>query len=278
MARKTIKQRISLDGGKEVEAQLKQLGDAGEKAFDRIRKSAVQADFAKFGQSLGAFGNSLQTMGKRLALAFAGVTTVTTAAAAGLANLAKSGADAADAAGKAAQAAGLQIDAYGRLAFAAEQNDVAAEAFGAAMSKLNKAIGEAATGGKEAAAKFSALGVSIKDTHGRLRPTEDIVRDLAGAFAKLPDGAKKSALAINFFGKSGASLLPFLNEGKQGLIDLGAQAEQLGIVFTDAESNIGDAMGDALAEVSRASQGSATKSACCSRRRSRRQQNACATC
>ncbi|MGR9252747.1 hypothetical protein [Rhizobium leguminosarum] len=259
MARKTIKQRISLDGGKEVEAQLKQLGDAGEKAFDRIRKSAVQADFAKFGQSLGAFGNSLQTMGKRLALAFAGVTTVTTAAAAGLANLAKSGADAADAAGKAAQAAGLQIDAYGRLAFAAEQNDVAAEAFGAAMSKLNKAIGEAATGGKEAAAKFSALGVSIKDTHGRLRPTEDIVRDLAGAFAKLPDGAKKSALAINLFGKSGASLLPFLNEGKQGLIDLGAQAEQLGIVFTDAESNIGDAMGDALAEVSRASQGIGNK-------------------
>lgn len=253
MARKTIKQRISLDGGKEVEAQLKQLGDAGEKAFDRIRKSAVQADFAKFGQSLSAFGNSLQSMGQRLALAFAGVTTVTTAAAAGLVKLAKSGADAADAAGKAAQAAGLQIDAYGRLAFAAEQNDVAAEAFGAAMSKLNKAIGEAAAGGKEAAAKFSALGVSIKDTHGRLRPTEDIVRDLAGAFAKMPDGAKKSAAAINLFGKSGASLLPFLNEGKQGLIDLGEQAEKLGIVFTAAESDIGDAMGDALSEVSRAS-------------------------
>ncbi|MBY5849678.1 hypothetical protein HFN51_03775 [Rhizobium leguminosarum] len=255
MARKTIKQRISLDGGKEVEAQLKQLGDAGEKAFDRIRKSAVQADFAKFGQSLGALGNSLQSMGQRLALAFAGITTVTTAAAVGLTRLAKSGADAADAAGKAAQAAGLQIDAYGRLAFAAEQNDVAAEAFGAAMSKLNKAIGEAAAGGKEAAAKFSALGVSIKDTHGRLRPTEDIVHDLAGAFAKLPDGAKKSAAAINVFGKSGASLLPFLNEGKQGLIDLGQQAEKLGIVFTAADSDIGDAMGDALSEVSRASQG-----------------------
>ncbi|MGR9427732.1 hypothetical protein [Rhizobium leguminosarum] len=259
MARKTIKQRIALDGGKEVEAQLKQLGAAGEAAFDKIRKAAVGADFAKLGQSLSAFSGSLQTMGKRLALAFAGVTTVTTAAAAGLANLAKSGADAADAAGKAAQAAGLQIDAYGRLAFAAEQNDVAAEQFGAAMSKLNVAIGDAAKGGKEAAVKFAALGVSIKDTHGRLRPTEDIVRDLAGAFAKLPDGAKKSALAISLFGKSGASLLPFLNEGKQGLIDLGAQAEKLGIVFTAADSDIGDAMGDALSEVSRASQGIGNK-------------------
>ncbi|PDS79162.1 hypothetical protein [Rhizobium sp. L43] len=255
MARKTIKQRISLDGGKEVKAQLKQLGDAGEKAFDRISKAAAQADFAKFGQSLNAFGNSLQAAGRRLALAFAGVATVTTAAAAGLTNIAKSGADAADAAGKAAQAAGLQIDAYGRLAFAAEQNDVAAEAFGAAMSKLNKALIEAAAGGKDAQAKFSSLGVSIKDAQGRLRPTEAIVQDLAGAFAKLPDGARKSALAIDLFGKSGASLIPFLNSGKQGLIDTGVQAEKLGIVFSDAQKEIGDAMGDTLSEVSRASQG-----------------------
>ncbi|MGO7030645.1 hypothetical protein ACCS91_27230 [Rhizobium ruizarguesonis] len=255
MARKTIKQRIALDGGKEVEAQLKQLGDAGEKAFDRIRKAAVQADFAKFGQSLGTFGNSLQTMGQRLALAFAGVTTVATAAAASITSLAKSGADAADKAGKAAQAAGLQVDAYGRLSFAAEQADVSSEQFGAAMSKLNKAIIEAAAGGKDAQAKFAALGVSLKDAQGRLRPTEAIVQDLAGAFAKMPDGARKSALAIDLFGKSGASLIPFLNAGKQGLIDTGKQAERLGIVFTDAQKEIGDAMGDTLDEVSRASQG-----------------------
>ncbi|MBB2698965.1 UNVERIFIED_ORG: hypothetical protein GGI66_003642 [Rhizobium esperanzae] len=255
MARKTIKQRISLDGGKEVEAQLKQLGAAGENAFDRIRKAAVGADFAKFGQSLSAFGNNLQTVGQRLALAFAGVTTITTAAAAGLAHLAQSGADAADAAGKAAQAAGLQIDAYGRLAFAAEQNDVSAEAFGAAMSKLNKAIGEAAGGSKEAKEKFTALGVSITDAKGKLRPTEEIVQDLAGAFSKMPDGAKKSAAAIGLLGKSGASLIPFLNEGKDGIIELGKTAEHLGIVFTGAQAEIGDAMGDALAEVSKASTG-----------------------
>lgn len=255
MARKTIKQRIALDGGKEVEAQLKQLGDAGEKAFDRISKAAAQADFAKLGQSLSAFGNSLQAMGQRLALAFAGITTVTTAAAASITALAKSGAEAADAAGKAAQAAGLQIDAYGRLSYAAEQADVSTEQFGAAMSRLNKTIFEASTGGKDAAVKFAALGVSIKDAQGRLRPTEAIVQDLAGAFAKMPDGARKSAMAIDLFGKSGASLIPFLNQGKDGLITIGETAERLGIVFTDAQKEIGDAMGDTLDEVSRASKG-----------------------
>ncbi|OHV26230.1 hypothetical protein EOS93_10125 [Rhizobium sp. RMa-01] len=255
MARKTIKQRIALDGGKEMEAQLKQLGAAGENAFDRISKAAAQADFAKLGQSLSAFSGSLQTMGKRLALAFAGVTTATTAAAAGLANIAKSGAEAADAAGKAAQAAGLQIDAYGRLAFAAEQNDVAADAFGAAMSRLNKALGEVQDGTKGAKDKFTALGVSVTDSHGKLKPTETIVQDLAEAFSKMPDGVKKSAAAIEIFGKSGASLIPFLNSGRDGLIDVGKTAERLGIVFTDAQKEIGDAMGDTLDEVAKATTG-----------------------
>ncbi|TCN30347.1 hypothetical protein [Sinorhizobium americanum] len=255
MARKTIKQRISLDGGKEIEGQLKQLGEVGEKAFDKIRKAAAQADFAKFGKSLDAFSQSLQTVGKRLALAFAGATTVATAAAAGVASLAKSGADAADAAGRAAQAAGLQIDAYGRLAFAASQANVSSEEFGAAMSRLNRAIGEAAAGGKGAGEKFAALGVSIKDAQGRLRPTEAIVHDLANAFSRMPNGAKKSAAAIDLFGKSGAQLLPFLNEGRQGLIDLGAQAERLGIVFTAEQAKIADAMGDTLDEVTSAAQG-----------------------
>ncbi|MDK1386383.1 hypothetical protein QN224_13285 [Sinorhizobium sp. 8-89] len=255
MARRTIRQRIALDGGKEVESQLKQLGEAGEKAFGKIRNAAAQAEFAKFGKNLDAFSQSLQSAGKRLALAFAGATTVATAAAAGVASLAKSGAEAADAAGKAAQAAGLQIDAYGRLAFAAEQADVSAEQFGGAMSRLNKEIGAAAAGGKSAQEKFSALGVSIKDAQGRLRPTEAIVHDLAQAFSRMPDGARKSALAIDLFGRAGAQLLPFLNEGKQGLIDLGAQAERLGIVFTAEQHKIADAMGDTLSEVSRAAQG-----------------------
>lgn len=69
--RDTIKQRISLDGGKEIQADLKALGEAGEKAFDKIRKAALKADFAKFGDSLNKFGKDLATVGRRFALAFA---------------------------------------------------------------------------------------------------------------------------------------------------------------------------------------------------------------
>ncbi|RVA59773.1 phage tail tape measure protein, partial [Mesorhizobium sp. M7A.F.Ca.CA.001.11.2.1] len=99
------------------------------------------------------------------------------------------------------------------------------------------------------------LGVKIKDINGKLRPTEDIVLDVADAFARLPDGALKAALAIELFGKSGAELLPFLNAGKAGLQDLGKQAEQLGIVLTKEQAAIGDALGDSLDSIKKAAAG-----------------------
>jgi len=254
MARGTIKQRITLDGGKEIEAQLKALGAAGERAFGQLTKAASKVDI-NFGKKLDNFGRDLANTGKQLAFVFAGLNTAGLAAAGAITAVAKSGADAADAAGKAAQSAGLQVDAYGRLAFAAEQNNVEADAFGAAMSKLNKALGEVSAGTKGAKEKFTALGVSVTDSHGKMKPTETIIRDLAEAFSKMPDGVKKSAAAIEIFGKSGAALIPFLNEGRDGLIKLGDTAEHLGIVFTDSQKEIGDALGDALNEVSRATLG-----------------------
>lgn len=255
MARRTIKQRITLDGGKEVESQLRQLGEAGEKAFDKIRGAAARADLVRFSRSVDKFNRSLQTVAKRLTLAFVGLSTVAVGATAAVTSMAKSGADAADAAGKAAQAAGLQIEAYGRLSFAADQAGISGEQFGAAMSRLNKEIAEAAAGGKTAQAKFAALGVSVRDVHGRLKPTEQIVHELAEAFSRLPEGAQKSALAIALLGRSGAQLLPFLNQGKKGIIDLGKLAEELGIVFTDEQARIAEAMNDTLDQVSFAVKG-----------------------
>lgn len=69
----------------------------------------------------------------------------------------------------------------------------------------------AAGGSKEQIEVFSRLGVSVTDAAGQLRPTEDVLLDLADAFAAMPDGAEKSALAVKLFGKSGVELI--LNQG-----------------------------------------------------------------
>jgi hypothetical protein len=41
--------------------------------------------------------------------------------------------------------------------------------------------------------------------------------EVANAFQKMPDGARKSAIALKLFGLEGAKLIPFLNEGAKGI-------------------------------------------------------------
>ncbi|TIL59258.1 MAG: hypothetical protein E5Y79_16105 [Mesorhizobium sp.] len=255
MARKPIVQRIELDGGDAIKNQLKALGDAGEKAFKAINTATIKADFAKFGASLKTAGSDLATFGRRAALLGAGLAAAFGGAGAAVLELASSAGEAADSAGKAARSAGVTTQAYTELAFAAKMSNVEQGEFDASMARLNKTIGAAAQGTKTAVGLFQKLGVSLRDSTGNLRTGDAILLDVAEAFSKLPDGALKSALAIQLFGKSGARLLPFLNEGKRGLIDLGAEARALGITFTDAQAKIGDNLGDALDGVSAAARG-----------------------
>jgi len=309
MAKKTITQRIALDGGKEIEKQLKDMGEAGEKAFDQIRKAALQADLTKFSASLKTFGNDLATVGRRAMLAFGAIATAAAGAGAAMFGLAQSAGEAADQVGKAAQKTGLQVEAFQKLSHAAEMSDVGPEQFVAGMSRLNKAILEAAESGTKATKKlgnaskeasrnitqqlghtvetfddigvrvtrfgskvekaskqtkdgsegvgaaFAKLGVRVKDTNGKLRTNEEVLLDLANAFSRLPDGAEKSALVMEIFGRSGAEMLPFLNEGADGIKKLGDRFVELGGLFSEGQTVIGDALGDALDELKLAARG-----------------------
>jgi len=294
MAKNTIVQRIALEGGEAIKDQLKALGDAGEKAFKQIQAAALKADFSKFSASLSKVGSDLETVVKRTALLGSALAVAAGGAGAALAAMAKAGADAADEAGKAAQKTGLQVEAFGKLAFAASQADLSQEQFVSGMSRLNKAIAEAAAKGKTAAGvlgdanssivqgagfttqTFDALGVSVtrfgakaKDAAkaakpvadvftklgGKLKTNEQILLEVADAFKRMPDGAEKSALAIELFGKAGAEMLPFLNAGKQGLIDLGDEAVRTGIVFSKAQTEIAENFNDTLSALGKAIRG-----------------------
>ena len=259
MARKPIKQRISFEGEEKLKKDLEALGKAGEKAFNQIQVAAQKVHFEKFGASLRVLGSEFAAFGRRASLAIAsfgllgGISFAGTSRA--LFHLAEAAAEVADQTGKAAQKAGLTTEAFSKMAFAAEQNDISQETLVTSLSRLNKQIAAAAGGQKKAVDVFHDLGVSIKDAQGRLRPTQDIVHDLAAAFAKLPDGVKKSTIAMQLFGRGGAALIPFLNEGKAGILELEKQAEQLGITLTEQQSIIGDALGDSLNRVTNAIKG-----------------------
>lgn len=85
-----------------------------------------------------------------------------------------------------------------------------------ALTLFSKNLGEAAQGGASAQV-FQKLGVQIRGAGGEIRPTTEIIGDLADGFTKLKSGGEKTATAMQLFGRSGATMIPFLNEGKDGV-------------------------------------------------------------
>jgi hypothetical protein len=49
----------------------------------------------------------------------------------------------------------------------------------------------------------------------------------------MPDGAEKSALAGQIFGEAEAELIPFLNQGRDGITELTDELRSLGIEMSD---------------------------------------------
>ncbi|TPI13874.1 phage tail tape measure protein [Mesorhizobium sp. B4-1-1] len=284
-----------------MEAELKKLGTTGEKAIGEIQGAANKVSLANLGGAINGFGNDLLTVGKRLTLAFAGISAAVTSAAPFVLFLAKSGAEAAEQASNAAQAAGIQVEAYQALAFAAGQANVSQEQLGVGLSQFNKQITKTASdagksvgqmgrdikqgvgftieafkdigvevtrfgdqtkaagdkakkGAKDTTTGFQDLGISVKDAGGKLKPTEQLLLEVANAFQKLPDGAKKSTVAIKLFGESGARLIPFLNQGADAIKEITAEAAKMGIIFSDdqiqAAQDFNTAMGDLQKSVS----------------------------
>src|ERR1700687_1506834 len=115
------------------------------------------------------------------------------------------------------QKAGVSTEAFSALQFAAKQSNVDVEALSKGMKFLSKAMLDTGTGGTKTAKFFEALGVSVTESNGTLRQTDQVLLDLAEIFSHMPDGAEKTGIALKLFGKAGSDMIPMLNQGKAGL-------------------------------------------------------------
>jgi hypothetical protein len=165
--------------------------------------------------------------------------------------------DAADAAAETAQTIGISIEAYQGLSFAASTAGVEQEGLTGALTKFNKTISQAAAGGKKQAQAFADLGLSVRDNNGDLKTADKLMLEVADKFQGYTDGANKTAIAQDLFGKSGAKLIPLLNSGKQGITDLTDQAQRLGLVMSAEAAAAADNFNDNLTVLAGVSRGMA---------------------
>ncbi len=199
----------------------------------QVNSAAMRDGMAKAVDSLKQFEHASKEIGEGLKkLGELAVVEFGRRAVEGIAEFIAKGAEAADHMGKLAQAAGEPVEEFSRLTYAMGLSGLSSEEVSVAFSKLNKQIALAGSGVADSAALFQALGVKVKDSAGAVRAADQVLGDLADRFAGMKDGASKSTLAIELFGKSGAALVPFLNRGRDGIKELEAEADKLGITLS----------------------------------------------
>lgn len=125
---------------------------------------------------------------------------------------------------------GISVEKLSSLRVAAQLSDTSLEALAVGIKKLSTNMADALGGGKEAQAKFASLGITPEQL-GRFKTADELLLVLADRFRTYEDGAKKNALATEFFGKRGEEMIGMLNRGSAGLKDMATEAQQLGVVF-----------------------------------------------
>lgn len=138
--------------------------------------------------------------------------------------------------------------------FAATHAGAAPEDLEDALKDLSEKIAEVAGGDAgDAAQLFSALGISVKDASGKIRPASDIFEEVADAIQRNEDPALRTKMAMVLMGDSGRKLIPMLSGGAQGLDDMAKQAHDLGLVMNEdavaAAAKMTDHMDDMKASV-----------------------------
>jgi hypothetical protein len=162
-------------------------------------------------------------------ISVAGVAAVT-AVAGGLVAMAKSTLESVAALDRAAQSAGTTTETLSLLQYAAQTSGVETEALTNSLVKLAKAELAAETGNTKLAAVFQKLGVNVSDGNKHLRDSGAVYEELAVKFAGMQDGAVKTALALQLFGKSGASQIPLLNKLGTEMAATRDEAQRLGLI------------------------------------------------
>lgn len=198
--------------------------DAGD--FNRAVRD-VEGSMTRLSAKLGAVAGVAAAFGAGLVQALGGAMQAVGAAF-------KKAIDDADAMDELAQKLGLTVEALTRIKYAAEISGVPIETLTQGVTKLSDALGDIAGGNDKSdpARTLQALGISAMEVGGQLKSMDTVLIEIAEKFASFEDSTQKTALAINLFGKSGAQLIPFLNQGRAGIAELTAEADRLGITLS----------------------------------------------
>lgn len=245
-------------------APLRALGHTAAntaKPFQKLRELNNRMRLAAEAGGLGKITNAARNLGGAVAIAAKKTLMLGTAMASivmvgggFLFKIAKKTAEYGDSVWKTSQKIGISVKSWQELRHAGEMSGIENDALSTGLVRLNKNIVEAANGNKTMTEWFQRAGISIKDAEGKVKSADQVLMEMAEIFGKMPDGAKKTAVAVALAGRSGADLIPMLNSGSKGLAAMRKKAEDLGLVLEDGVPQASEVFLDNIQEMIKAIQ------------------------
>lgn len=214
-----------------------------------VNTDAADESLHKTEEKVGNLGKSLLKGAKTAGKFAAGVATAAAGAAAGLVKVASETASNMDVIDKASQKMGISTEAYQEWSHAMSLSGMDISVMQTGMKTLQNQMDGVTQGTKASVEAFERLGVSVYDENGAMKDQTTMMNEVIYALAEMEDGAERTALAVDFFGKSGTEMLPLLNSGAEGIEAMKQEAHDLGLVMSEDAVKSGAALNDAMNNV-----------------------------
>ncbi len=132
---------------------------------------------------------------------------------------------------KTAKQLGVNAERLQELTFAANLAGASAQDVNVGLRTLARNALEASQGTKSFVEDFARLGVNVRDANGQLKPTEQIMLDVADGMQRLGSETERTALAQTLMGRGGAKLVPLMVQGSDAIRAQAQRARELGEVM-----------------------------------------------
>ena len=177
-----------------------------------------------FGQSLTS---GLKVAGKAMAALYTGTVAVAAAIAKVTLNSVKYG----DEIAKESQKLNMSTAGYQKWSTMLEMAGTSIDVMSMGMKTFTGILDEASKGNATALLTLQRLGLGYEDFAGL--SVEDSLKKVVEQFQRMEQGAEKTQLAVDLFGRSGQELLPLLNQEVGSIDELFKSYEELGLIISD---------------------------------------------
>jgi len=212
----------------ETESKLKTFNgqlDKTSKTISGMDMQKVSEKFKGIGEGLTNAGNAM----KPISAAGAAVT-------AGLGAMAVKAGATADDLNTLSKVTGIGTKDLQKYSAAADLVDVSVEALAKGNQKLKQNMYNASQGSKTQQKAFDALGVSITDSNGNLRDSDEVFQDVITALGKVENETERDALAMKLMGKSATELNPLIADQGETYKNVSDTLKKYNLDYIDQET------------------------------------------